>query len=341
MMMRSLIWSTVVAGLVLGLSLPLDAQERSEREGGDEHGDLPLEAGRTVPIDLDEGSWISVDVSPDGRTLVFDYLGDLFTLPIDGGDATQLTSGMAFDAQPRFSPDGTEVVFTSDRDGGQNIWRLSLDGSDTTRVSSGEANRAEAPDWSPDGRYILFSRAANPISAVNRTSDPSSLDGAVFTSVVLFDVAQGTLRTVEDGATRGRFSPDGRFIAYEYRNRVFAKPISLDGGVWDISDGPGLDPHWSPDGAYAYFMNQASLMRVKVAPDGGRIKFGNPETVKVLERQRVSYVVAGDERVIYTGLPTAEADAESGQESEQAAQGPRVNVVVNWFEHVKQLSPNP
>ncbi|NIP80216.1 MAG: amidohydrolase, partial [Gemmatimonadetes bacterium] len=74
-----------------------------------------------------------------------------------GGDATQLTSGMAFDAQPRFSPDGERIVFTSDRDGGQNIWTMALDGSDTTQVSRGEANRAEGPEWTPDGSYIVAS----------------------------------------------------------------------------------------------------------------------------------------------------------------------------------------
>src|SRR5689334_24966605 len=88
--------------------------------------DLPLEAARTVAIATDEGSWISLDVSPDGRTIVFDLLGDLYTIPAAGGDATPLTSGMAFDAQPRFSPDGKSIVFTSDRDGGDNVWVMDL-----------------------------------------------------------------------------------------------------------------------------------------------------------------------------------------------------------------------
>ncbi|HSG81047.1 MAG TPA: hypothetical protein VLC48_02260, partial [Gemmatimonadota bacterium] len=65
---------------------------------------LPLEPGRTVAIDTDEGTWISLDVSPDGQTIAFDLLGDLYLLPIGGGEARQLTGGMAFDAQPRFSP---------------------------------------------------------------------------------------------------------------------------------------------------------------------------------------------------------------------------------------------
>lgn len=134
------------------------AQEEASTAPKDaENANLPLEVDRRVPIDLTEGSWISLDVSPDGETIVFDYLGDLFTIPITGGDAAQLTSGMAFDAQPRFSPDGQRIVYTSDADGGQNIWIRSLDGSEAKQVSKGGANRAESPEWMPDGDYIVAS----------------------------------------------------------------------------------------------------------------------------------------------------------------------------------------
>src|SRR5690606_20513445 len=115
--------------LVLALAIPgaLRAQEATEdstaitlaREG------LPLKPERKLEFTTREGSWISLDVSPDGKTIVFDLLGDLYTLPIEGGKATPLTQGMAFDAQPRFSPDGKRIVFTSDRGGGENVWILS------------------------------------------------------------------------------------------------------------------------------------------------------------------------------------------------------------------------
>ncbi|MDE2782659.1 MAG: amidohydrolase family protein [Gemmatimonadota bacterium] len=130
----------------------------AQDSGSDGDADLPLQPDRTLAIDMTVGSWISLDVSPDGQTIVFDHLGDLFTVPITGGDATQLTSGMAFDAQPRFSPDGTRIVFTSDRSGGQNVWIMSLDGSDTTQVTTGGANRTESPDWAPDGEYVVSSK---------------------------------------------------------------------------------------------------------------------------------------------------------------------------------------
>jgi Tol biopolymer transport system component/imidazolonepropionase-like amidohydrolase len=121
---------------------------------------LPLEPARSLSMDLSEGTWMSADVSPDGETVVFDLMGDLFTVPMAGGDATQVTRGMAYDAQPKFSPDGAWLVFTSDRDGGQNIWTMRVDGSDTVQISTGPTNRAESPEWTPDGQYVVASMGA-------------------------------------------------------------------------------------------------------------------------------------------------------------------------------------
>lgn len=139
-----------IATVLLAFLLPLQVIAQDDKG-------LPLESDRSFRVDRTEGSWISVDVSPDGTTLAFDYLGDLFTMPIDGGDATQVSSGMAFDAQPRYSPDGTELVFTSDRDGGQNIWTMNLADSTFNQITKGKANRAESPEWMPDGDYIVAS----------------------------------------------------------------------------------------------------------------------------------------------------------------------------------------
>lgn len=119
---------------------------------------LPLRPERTLSFTTSVGHWMSVDVSPDGRTLVFDLLGDIYTLPVAGGKAVPLTRGMAFDGQPRFSPDGRKIVFVSDRDGGWNLWTLSLDMKDTVQVTRGKTNNYFSPDWTPDGSYIVASR---------------------------------------------------------------------------------------------------------------------------------------------------------------------------------------
>ena len=127
--------------------------------------ELPLKPDRHFDLDTDEGTWISLDVSPDGRTIVFDLLGDLYLMPITGGEATALTSGMAFDAQPRFSPDGRSVVFTSDRDGADNVWTIEIDTKRTKQVTRGRTNRYRSPEWTPDGNFIVVSRAQASIGA--------------------------------------------------------------------------------------------------------------------------------------------------------------------------------
>lgn len=119
---------------------------------------LPLAPGRTLTGTFTEGSWISLDVSPSGDMIAFDLLGDLYTMPFSGGTARPLTRGMAFDGQPRFSPDGQTIVFVSDRSGGDGVWTISLDGADTTRITRGETSAYQSPEWTPDGDYIVATR---------------------------------------------------------------------------------------------------------------------------------------------------------------------------------------
>jgi len=119
---------------------------------------LPLKPTRTMTFTTNVGHWMSVDVSHDGKTLVFDLLGDIYTMPITGGRATALTRGMGYDAQPRFSPDGKKVVYVSDRDGGYNLYILSLDRRDTVQLTTGKTNRYYSPVFTPDGKYVVATR---------------------------------------------------------------------------------------------------------------------------------------------------------------------------------------
>jgi len=98
--------------LLSALATPADAQEKPEKENDkEEKKGLPLEPTRTLRFTAESGTWISLDVSPDGSQIVFDHLGDLYLLPIAGGAAARLTEGLSFDAQPRFSPDGSELIY--------------------------------------------------------------------------------------------------------------------------------------------------------------------------------------------------------------------------------------
>ena len=219
---------------------------------------LPLPVDRWVPLDMTEGSWISLDVSPDGETIVFDYLGDLFTIPTAGGTATQLTSGMAFDAQPRFSPDGSRIVYTSDADGGQNIWIRSLDGSETKQISKGDANRAESPEWMPDGDYVVAAMG--------------DFRGRGLPKLKLFHVEGGSgIQPVSEPdnlkMVGPAVSPDGRYIWYSRRT-----------GDWTYNaqfPQYQLEAYDTESGErYTRSSRYGSAIRPTLSPDGRWLVFG-------------------------------------------------------------------
>jgi imidazolonepropionase-like amidohydrolase/Tol biopolymer transport system component len=110
---------------------------------------------RKISIDVDEGTWMNVDVSPDGRTIAFDLLGDIYTMPITGGAPARIAAGLPFEMQPKFSPDGSKIAFTSDRGGGDNLWIMNRDGSDKRPVTKETFRLLNSPDWSPDGLYLI------------------------------------------------------------------------------------------------------------------------------------------------------------------------------------------
>jgi len=119
---------------------------------------LPLQPARQISIDTNEGTWLSPDTSPDGSTIVFELLGDLFTVDAHGGSARALTAGMAFDSQPVFSPDGHEIAFVSDRSGAENVWIIAADGSNPQQLTTRDDNSVFAsPAWSADGKSIFVS----------------------------------------------------------------------------------------------------------------------------------------------------------------------------------------
>ncbi len=109
---------------------------------------------RQVAIRTDEGTWMDVDVSPDGRTIAFALLGDIYTMPVTGGTPRRIAEGLAWEVQPRFSPDGRRIAFTSDRGGGDNIWVMNADGGDKRQVTKEDFRLVNQPSWSPDGEYI-------------------------------------------------------------------------------------------------------------------------------------------------------------------------------------------
>lgn len=206
---------------------------------------------------------MSLDVSPDGRTIVFDLLGDLYLIPITGGTASQITSGMAFDAQPRFSPDGKSVVFTSDKDGGDNVWTLDVATRRDRQITKGKSNRYRSPEWTPDGTYIVVSRAPTPIGA-------SKLwlfhrDGGGGTQLIR-DPSPLLAGASPIGAMGAAFGRDERYIWYAQRGGAWEYNAGLPQFVISTLDrqngrretranlhGSAFRPALSPDGKYLVY----------------------------------------------------------------------------------------
>ena len=199
--------------LLVAAGLPLRAAAQAPAKPDTTKKPLPLVATRSIDIDTDEGSWISVDVTPDGRTIVFDFLGDIYDVPIGGGQATPLTSGMAFDGQPRVSPDGKWIAFTSDRDGAENVWILNRETRETRQITRLRDKVVQSPEWAPDGNYIVAT--VGDIVFLPGKLWMFHIDGGA--GVQLTKSPPNTNPFAGTLTTGAAFGPDGRFIWYAQR----------------------------------------------------------------------------------------------------------------------------
>ena len=151
-----------LAAVLLLLSLVVSGVAAQETPDTAQHtapnSNLPLIPTRPLTFTTDEGTWMSLDLSPDGRTIVFDLLGDLYTIPATGGPARRITSGSGFDGQPRFAPDGSSIVFVSDRSGSENLYLVNADGENLRPLTTGRNEAYISPDWTPDGTYVVASK---------------------------------------------------------------------------------------------------------------------------------------------------------------------------------------
>ncbi|MFN8977754.1 MAG: amidohydrolase family protein [Gemmatimonadaceae bacterium] len=245
-------------------ALPLGAQAPADSPRGAAARPLPLEATRRFPLDTRDGTWLSIDVSPDGQSLVFDMLGDLYLLPMAGGDAVRLTSGLAFDAQPRFSPDGKTVVFISDRQGADNVHTLDLATREVKEVTRGRSNVYLSPEYSPDGKYIVASkggfRGGLPTLWMYHVQGGNGV--ALYTPPA--NAAPGAA-VQQAGAA---FTADGRFVYYTQRT-----------GAWNYNAQFPQYQIWSYDRESGerepLSSRYGSAVRPTLSPDGKWLVYGS------------------------------------------------------------------
>jgi hypothetical protein len=170
---------------------------------------------RTIEFDTDEGTWMNLDVSPDGKTILFDLLGDLYTLPITAGEAKRLLGGASWDHQPRFSPDGKQIVFVSDRGNGTfNLWLVNTDGSNVRPLTKDRIVYMNGPIWAPDSQYIIAAKIG------------PKVPGAVGPlGIFLYDLRGGSGLNIQPPALEPILSRNGRFLF----------TTAYSGSGWDIT----------------------------------------------------------------------------------------------------------
>jgi len=110
---------------------------------------------KDVKFTTDEGTWLNLDVSPDGKNIVFDMLGDIYQMPVAGGKAVALRQGIAWEVQPRYSPDGEKILFTSDAGGADNCWTMDKDSENAKQITKEDFRLLNNGVWMPDGDYIV------------------------------------------------------------------------------------------------------------------------------------------------------------------------------------------
>lgn len=234
----------------------------------------PWEAS-IAKLDVRSGTWMSLDVSPDGKTLVFDLLGDLYTLPIAGGDAKALTHSVAWEMQARFSPDGNRIVYVSDAGGGDNLWIANADGSNAKALTTEDYQLLNNPAWSPKADYVIARK-----HLVGTRSLGSGELWAFHTGGgkgVQLNEKPNWQKDLGEPA----YSPDGRYVYYSRdttpgksfaynkdSNKQIFEIFRLDlqkGETEALVSGPGgaVRPTPSPDGKYLAFVrrvrNQSTL----------------------------------------------------------------------------------
>lgn len=193
-----------------------------------------------VEISFDEGTNFALALSPDGKNLVIDLQGTLWSLPAEGGEASALTDGLGDDRLPDWSPDGARIVFQSFRSGSWDIWVSGADGSQPEPLTEGPHDERE-PVWSPDGGRVAFS------------SDRSGNYDLWVVSTETGDLTQLTRDPAPDYMPA--WSPDGASIAF-----ITERGEEEATELWTIHVGSGREekirvfeetaasPSWSPDG---------------------------------------------------------------------------------------------
>jgi Tol biopolymer transport system component/imidazolonepropionase-like amidohydrolase len=242
-----------------------------------------------ITFETDEATWINLDLSPDGRWIVFDLLGNIYRIPFEGGTAELLSGGVAFDQQPRFSPDGSKIAFTSDRSGADNIWIMDDDGTNPKQITRETERLPGSPYWTPDGEYLVMKKHFRHIRSLGGGEiwmhHHRGGDGVRLVERLTWQADQN----------EPAVSPDGRWVYYSFFTGNFDYNRDPHQGIYQINrydrESGRLEPVTrDPGGA----------VRPVPSPDGRKLAF--VRRVGTMTVLFVRDLTTGSERAVYDGL---------------------------------------
>jgi Tol biopolymer transport system component/imidazolonepropionase-like amidohydrolase len=300
-------------GLVCLTGLAVFAQQepaQDAKEGAKPADGFALKTAETLEFTTDEVTWMSLDVSPDGGTVIFELLGDLYTMPVTGGSATRIVGGLSFESQPTYAPDGKTIAFLSDRSGVENLWIADADGQNPRAVSKDNKTNDRpqlmvSPAWTPDGQFIVVSKSRPPepgtmsLFMYHRDGGNGVRVGAAPPPQPNPD-SPGPPPPPPANRMGAVVSPDGRFIYYAQRNGTFTYNARFP--LWQIYR------HDRETGDVTQVTNaQGSAIRPVISPDGKWLVYGTRH--KTDTALRIRSLETGAER--WLAYPVTRDDQES------------------------------
>lgn len=262
-------------------------------------------------------------ISPDGTNIAFAYKGDIYTVPIAGGKATQITTNPAFDTAPVWSPDGQQIAFASDRLGSLDVFMVSKEGGEPHRITTHSGS--ETPVAFSDAGHLLFTANMMP------TAEDAGFPSGQFQQIYRVPVSGGRPAMFSSmPMERISINKNGDLLyqdkkGYEdYWRKHHTSPIARD--IWMMSPGKepryekqttfkgeDREPVWAPDGKSFYYLSEEKgtfnvFQRTPGATAGTQITHHTQQPVRFLSMAANGKLCYGYDGEIYTLTPGAQPE---------------------------------